>query len=276
MTLTASGVGPRTLPRGLAAVVETLELDQVRLITAIELERLRCQLGVATPAKVLAARLREHGWLLKTPRRGVYEFAPGAHAGALSRGDATLSLQSALAARPDMAAGLTMQSAAWARGDADRLPQRLEIAAATPAAARSLARVLGDDARVTVFTPQLPWEHRRGAPTLSAESLVVHMAARPRDVRSWTSALEWLPDVATAATAERLQAEIAGRPDSVATRTAYLLSGLRPDLAAKVSPARTSGKVYFGSRGPLLRHDQVLQVADTVLPFDPRTLTAVA
>jgi hypothetical protein len=275
MPPTAAPRSPRTLPRGLAAVVEALEFDQAHLVTAEQLERIRCQQGVATPTKVLAARLRERGWLLKTPRRGVYEFAPGAHAGALSRGDATLSLQSVLAARPDLNAGLALQSAAWALDAADRLPQRLEIAAGTPAAARSLSRVLGDDARVVLFAPRLPWEHRRGVPVLAADSMLTHMATHPRDVRSWSSALEWLPDVAADATGERLNAELTGRPAAVATRLAYLLSGLRPDLAAQITPAHLPGKVYFGGRGPLRRHDQARQVADTLLPFDPRTLDAV-
>lgn len=274
MTPAAPGTihAPRTLPRGLAAVVEALELDQAHLVTVDMLEQIRLRMGVATPAKVLAARLRERGWLLKTPRRGVYEFAPGAQAGALSRGDATLPLQAVLRARPDLRAGLTLQSAAWALDAADRAPTRLEIAAATPAAAHSLARVLDDRARVTVFSPQLPWESHRGVPVLSADSVLVHMATHPRDVRSWSSALEWLPDLAADAAADRLTAELAGRPAAVATRLAYLLSGLRPDLTEQIAPQRPTGKVYFGSRGPLRRHDARHQVADTLLPFDPRTL----
>lgn len=275
MTRTKVGHAARTLPRGLAAVVEALELEQTHLVTSEALETIRLREGVGTPTKVLAARLRERGWLLKTPRRGVYEFAPGAHAGPLSRGDATLPLQAALTARPELGAGLALQSAAWALDAADRLPDRLEIAAATPAAARSVSRVLGDRARVLVFAPHLPWEHHRGVPVLSADSLLVHMGTHPRDVRSWSSALEWLPDIAADATGARLMTELAVRPTSVAARLAYLLSGLRPDIAEQVAPETPSGKVYFGARGPLRHHDQRYQVADTVLPFDPRTLAPV-
>jgi hypothetical protein len=34
--------------------------------------------------------------------------------------------------------------------------------------------------------------------------------------------------------------------------------------------------VYFGPRAQMLRHDSRYLVADTLLPFDPRTLPSVA
>lgn len=272
----------RTLPRGLASIVEALEMDQAHLVTARTLDELRRQAGISTPAKVLAARLRQRGWLLPTPRRGVYEFAPGSSAGPLSRGDVTLPLQAALYARPKLTAGLTLQSAAWALGAADRAPTRLEIAAPDVQAVRSLTRTLGAAARVVRFAPRLPWERHRGVAVLSADSVLVHAAARPSDVRSWESALEWLTDLAADAQSDRIATELTGRPRSVAARLAYLLSGMRPDLAAALDEdlsRRTAKgsrqKVYFGPRGTLRRHDSRRQVADTVLPFDPRRLPEV-
>ena len=274
--MTLSGLGGRTLPRGLAALVTALERDGADLVTLDEIDALRRAEGLATPAKVLASRLRDRGWLLATPARGVYEFSPGAHAGAFSRGSLVLPLRAVLRAHPDLRAGLTLQSAAWALGAADRAPARLEIAAPDGSAVAVLSRALGERARVLVFAPRLGWERRRGVPTLAPDSLLVHMAARPRDVRSWSSALEWLPDIAAEADAVRLRAELAHRPRAVTTRLAYLLSGLRPELAedldAELDAAGAAGKVYFGGRGPLRRHDASRQVADTVLPFDPRTL----
>ena len=275
MTLAASTHGAaRTLPRGLAPIVEALELDQVNLVTIGLIQEIRLRAGLATPANVLASRLRAHGWLLATPQRGVYEFAPGSHAGPLSRGTLTLPLQAALRAHPRPDVGLTFQSAAWALGMADRAPSRLEVTAPNAKTASRLSRVLGEGARVLVFTPHLPWETRYGVPVLSADSLLVHTAAQPRHVRSWASALEWLPDIAADASPARTVIEVADRPASVATRLSYLLSGLRPDIAAAVAPP-IRGKVYFGPRGRLLRHDATRQIADTLLPFDPRTLAAV-
>ena len=260
----------RTLPRSLAPLVEALELDQARLLTTDDLDQLRQRAGITTPAKVLAARLRDHGWLLPTDRRGVYEFAPGAHAGALPRGDLTTPLQAVLRARPDLVAGLTLQSAAWALDAADRAPTRLEIAAADRASADSIATILGVQVRVMVFRPQLPMPSRRGVPVLAADSVIVHMAARPRDVRSWSSALEWLPELASDLNIDQIQRELHHRPAAVTARLGYLLSGLRPDIADQLPP--TTSKVYFGGRGRLLRHDATWLIADTVLPVDPRHL----
>lgn len=269
------GSTARTLPAGLATIVEALELDQVRLVTTEMLEDLRRRAGIATPARLIASRLRDRGWLLATRRRGVYEFAPGSHAGAVSRGDQTLQLQAVLAARPDWSVGLTMQSAAWALGLADRAPSRLEVAVPDRDVARGVGGILGDEARVLTFAPHLPMEGRRGVPVLSADSVVVQMAAHPTHVRAWQSALEWLPDLAAEATRDRVAQELAGRPRAVAARAAYLLSGLRPDISAQVAPS-PAGKVWFGPREQLLRHDSTLLVADTILPFDPRTLSSVA
>ena len=275
MTLDASShETARTLPQGLAPIVEALELDQVSLVTIGLIQEIRLRAGLATPANVLASRLRTHGWLLATPQRGVYEFAPGSHAGPLSRGTLTLPLQAALRAHPRPDVGLTFQSAAWALGMADRVPARLEVAAPNAKTASRLSRVLGEGVRVLVFTPHLPWETRHGVLVLSTDSLLVHMAARPGHVRSWASALEWLPDIAADASPARTVIEVADRPASVATRLSYLLSGLRPDIADAVAPP-PRGKVYFGPRGRLLRHDATRQIADTLLPFDPRTLAAV-
>lgn len=265
----------RTLPRGLAPIVEALELDEVSLVTIGLIDEIRLRAGLATPANVLAARLRARGWLLATPQRGVYEFAPGSHAGPLSRGTLTLPLQAALRAHPRPDVGLTFQSAAWALGFADRAPSRLEVAAPNAKTASRLSRVLGEGARVLVFTPHLPWETRHGVAVLSADSILVHMSAHPSHLRSWASTMEWLPDVAANASPASAVIEVTGRPASVATRLSYLMSGLRPDIAELVAPP-PRGKVYFGPRGRLLRHDATRQIADTLLPFDPRTLPAVA
>ncbi len=274
MTTSASSL--RTLPRGLAAIVAELEMDQRVLVTTADLEAIRLRAGVATPTKMLALRLRERGWLLPTAQRGVYEFAPGAHAGALSSGQVTLPLQAVLHGRPELRACLTLQSAAWAMGLADRAPARMEVAAPDMATTERLNRLLREDARILTFKPRLPRSQLRGVPTMAPDSVLVHMAARPRDVRSWSSALEWLPDLAAELTKDQLHHELAGRPAAVSTRAGYLLSGLRPDLALRtVLPGH--GSVHFGSRKATpQRRDARLQVTDSLLPFDPRTLSSVA
>ena len=110
----------------------------------------------------------------------------------------------------------------------------------------------------------------KGVPVLRPDSILAHMAASPSRVRSWASAAEWLPDVAAEATAEGILAELRGRAATVAARLGYLLQGLRPDIAEQSTGP--SAKTWCGPRGPLIRHDSHWQVADTLLPFDPRTL----
>lgn len=99
---------PRTVSRSLAAIVEDLEVDQPELVTMPTLRDLLERHGVATPANVVAARLRILGWLLDTGTRGVWEFSPASRAGPISRGDPTLPLSAALAAQPALPAALAL------------------------------------------------------------------------------------------------------------------------------------------------------------------------
>ncbi|MGB4778759.1 type IV toxin-antitoxin system AbiEi family antitoxin [Microbacterium sp.] len=260
----------RTIPPSMGGILEELELEQPTLVTSAHLARLVAQQGVQTPVKVVAARLRERGWLLPTGRRGVWEFAPAAVAGAYSRNDPVTPLRAFLAGRPDARCALTFQAAAWAHGLADRAPARLEVAAATSDLVRQLPAVLAG----TVFDPRLDCQTLRAVPVLAVESVIVHMAARPSAVRSWASALEWFPEMTQLLALDPLERELARRPVSVRARTGYLLQGLRPDLAdALLSAGPVGGKTWFGPRGKLRRHDAAWQIADTLLPFDPRTLT---
>lgn len=265
----------RTLSAGLAPVVEELELERPDLVTTASLAQIVARHGVRTPVRVVASRLRERGWLLATGERGVWEFAPAAHAGPIGRGQVTLPLQAALRRRPELECGLTFQSAAWAHGLADRAPNRLEIVAFDPAT----ARVLKTAGRVSTFGPRLATVSLRGVPVLALESVLVQLATHPDDVRSWSSTVEWLPDVATEAEWKHLEVELADRPIRVTIRLGYLLDGLRPDLATHLEArAAASGRtrtVWFGSRdAPQRRRSRRWHVTDTLLPFDPADLQA--
>lgn len=258
----------RGIPVSLAPVLEQLELEQADLVTMSRLDELVRSAGVRTQTRTVAARLRERGWLLPTGQRGVWEFAPAAVAGAHSRGGPTTLLRAALA-RADIPCGLTFQAAAWALGLADRAPARVEVAAADDRAAARLP----DGLDVSVFAPRLPYDKAKGVPVLRPASVLTHMAATPSRVRSWASALEWLPEVAAEATADDVLRELDGRPATVSARLGYLLHGLRPDIASRIDGPAT--KTWFGPRGQLVRHDTRWQVADTLLPFDPRRLEPV-
>ena len=128
-----------------------------------------------------------------------------------------------------------------------------------------------------MFIPTLPYQHARGVSVLAVESVLVHMCAKPTSIRSWESAVEWLPDLAAETTAIAISQELANRPRTVAARTGYLLQGLRPDIAKSIEESwPLTGKTWFGSRNRQLRYDGHWRVADTLLPFDPRTLEAVS
>lgn len=262
----------RSISPALAGVLERLELDQPELVTSEDLARLIEEAGLRTPAKVVASRLRATGWLLATARRGVWEFAPAATAGPYSRQDPVTALRAFLSKRPLARCALTFQAAAWAQGVADRAPARLEVAAAD----RELVRQLPHTVMASVFAPHLEYIQRRGVPVLQPASVVVHMTSRPNVVRSWESAREWLPGLAVELDGDELARELDGRPATVSARTGYLLQGMRPDLADRIAMANPSrSKTWFGSRGPLRRHDSQWQIADTILPFDPRHLPAI-
>ncbi|MFT4083947.1 MAG: type IV toxin-antitoxin system AbiEi family antitoxin [Nocardioides sp.] len=259
----------RSIPPSLAPVVAELELEAADLVTTAKLDEIVKASGVGTATRTVATRLRERGWLLPTGQRGVWEFAPGATAGAVSRGGHTRLLRSVFA-RTDVACGLTFQAAAWAHGIADRAPVRLEVAAESAREARKLP----DGLDVSVFDPTLGYVTLKGVPVLRPASVLAHMASSPTDVRSWTSALEWLPDLVAEATPDDVLTELNERPATVTARLGYLIQGLRPDIAEKI--AGPSTKTWFGPRQKVIRHDSHWQIADTLLPFDPRSLASVA
>lgn len=266
----------RTLSRGLAPVVEEMEVEQPELVTTAALEAIVERVGLRTPVRVVASRLKDQGWLLPTGQRGVWEFAPAAHGGPVGRNGVTTPLQAALKRRPDVRCGLTFQAAAWAHGLADRAPASLEIAVFDAGNVRALKGA----GRVSTFHPVLPTVMLRGVPVLVVESVLVQMAERPGEVRSWASAREWLPDVAAEASWSRVMAELLGRPSGVRRRLGYLLSGVRPDLAkqlqVKEKPTRDGRWVLFGSADePYRRDDAVWRVHDSLLPFDPGNLPHV-
>jgi AbiEi antitoxin C-terminal domain len=258
----------RTLSPSLAAVVEELEVEQPTVVTADALRAIVTRHRLGTSPKVIAARLRQAGWLLPTERRGVWEFAPGAHAGPIGHGDPTLPLQVALAAHPHLSAALALGTAAWALGCADRVPSTLDVA--VPVGTR-LRDALTRRMAITTFTTSIGPVRAKGVPCHRPESVLVHLAADPTAPRSWTSVLEWLPDLAAEATCEVFAAELSDRPRSISIRAGYLLSGLRPDLAA---PLKTlvGEAVRFGPRSqPLRRHVGSWRILDYLLPSDPTT-----
>lgn len=260
-------VPSRSLTRQLAPLVAELELRQPVLISLQELAALAEETGLRTPAKVVAARLRATGWLLPTGQRGIYEFAPGAHAGPYGHGDPFIGLRAALSAGHSLTVAL--QSALWLHGLAERAPDRHELAAppdsTVPAAVRRRMRVIRFSARLPAArVDQLPVHH--------AATILVHIATKPGDVRGWATFAEALPELAARSTLGDLEHELSARPGPARPRLAYLLSGAAPALADRLQPTRPSTVTWFGSSRSSRRYDKRFNVADGLLPFDPRTL----
>jgi len=258
----------RSLSPTLAAVVEELELDQTPVVTMGLLHEIADRNQLGTHPKVIAARLREQGWLLPTGQRGVWEFAPGAHAGPYGHGDPTMPLRAALAADPDLAAALALGTAAWARGVADRVPTTLDVA--VPAGVHVPAG-LARTASVTTFTSAIGYTTVKGVPCHRPETVLVHLSAEPGAPRSWGAVAEWLPDLAAEADAQVFAEEVAHRSRSTKVRAGYLLSGMRPNLAAPLA-SLVGDPVRFGRRTEQLRrHVSTWRVLDSALPVDPTT-----
>ncbi|WP_162616377.1 type IV toxin-antitoxin system AbiEi family antitoxin [Xylanimonas allomyrinae] len=237
-------------------------------MTAAQIAEIATRHGIRTEPRLIAHRLREAGWLLPTGTRGVWEFAPGAHAGPFGHGDPTTPLRAALDRDPSLDAALCLHTAAWAHSLADRVPAKLDIA--VPIGSR-LPAGLARQTTAVRFDARLPRTRLKGVPVHAVESIVVHLAAAPSVVR-WASVGEWFGELAALADGSNLQAEVDGRPEAVQRRVGYLLSGSRPDLAEPFVPARSAGKVWFGPRARTIRNSAPWLIADTILPFDPTML----
>lgn len=261
----------RYIPQWLSPVVEMLELERPELLTMDELTAIAEKTGVRTQGYVIADRLRRLGWLLETPQRGVWEFVPAENAGPYSAADPLLPVKAFILSHPDCRYALTMQSAAWALGLADRVPARIEVSFERRPAVKVPQEIFP-----TIFESSIGTIESKGVLCFRPESIVVHMAQKPSIVRSWRGVLEWLPDVVYEMMSVQLLDELAGRPQSVWSRTGYLVSGMRPDLADKILRGiKTNSKTRFGPRKSAIRNDERWKVSDTLLPFDPRELESV-
>jgi predicted transcriptional regulator of viral defense system len=259
----------RSLSRGLAQLVAELELRQPTLVTTGELAQLALEAHVKTPAKVLADRLRRTGWLLPTAQRGVYEFAPGAHAGPYGHGDPFIDLRAALLVGR-MPALVALQSALWLHGMAERAPDRHEVA--VPGGA-SVSRAIEDRMRVVRFSHRLPAAEIDQLAVHQPPTILVHLATKPGDVRGWGVFAQTLAELVTRSSVDELERELKHRPGAVRPRLAYLLSGVAPEVAQRLQPTRPSNVTWLGQSRVSRRFDKRFNVADSLLPFDPRTLT---
>lgn len=256
---------PRSVPQWLAGFLSELELDRPAIVTSDAVAEIRERLGVKPAPHRIVEELRRRGWLLDTGVQGAWEFVPAERAGAISSGDPFLALRATLETISEVAVSVALGSAVWLLNMADRAPDRPEVAlpkgAHVPVALKRHYRVVHHNARLEPLKVQRLPVHR-------AATILVHLAARPTDVRSWGSMLAALPELVAQAPEEEIHSELEGRTKATRVRFAYLVAGIAPDLIEALS-IRPGGKVWFGPRAPLRRHNARWRVADTILPFPP-------
>jgi hypothetical protein len=256
---------PRSIPPWLADVVAELELDRPAVVTRDLVRHLRKRLGVRAPVGRIVEELHARGWLLKTGVHGAWEFVPGERAGAISSGDPFLPLRATLETAPELAAFVALGSALWLLDIADRAPEPPEVALPkgirVPVGLKRAYRTVHHDARLGPVRVQ-------GLPVHRPATVLVHLATKPTDVRSWGNVLDCLPALLGSSPEDEVRAELQGRPHATRVRFAYLVGGLAPDLIRRLA-IEPAGKVWFGPRGPLRHHDAHWQVADTLLPTPP-------
>ncbi len=274
----------RSIPPSLARLVEQLELERPAAVSVAQVAEIIARTNVRTPPRVAIQRLAKRGWLLRTGVRGTWEFAPADRAGAFSANNPLLPVQAFLLVeetrRPRDASAedgilaepptLALASALWLHDLLDRAPERPELAVSRGMSARSALR---RHCRLVHFRSHLRPVRKGGVYVHSPATVLVHLAHRPQDVRSWASILEHLGRLVAAADPDQVREELAGRPAATRARLAYLVRGVAPAWAERLY-ATPRGRIWFGPRQQPKRYDPTLRIVDTVLPVAPADLAA--
>jgi predicted transcriptional regulator of viral defense system len=261
----------RKIPSHLADIIEELELERPELVSTSEIQELIEKFDVQVPSNRVIQRLSENGWLLKTDVRGVWEFSPAERAGPYSKESPFLPLKAIRKKDSDRDIRVALDSAMWCHDVLDRLPSEIEVVLPSqehvPAAIKRNYRVLRFDAHLDPVTAN-------DVPVQKLETILVHLVDKPNDVQSWTSVFDWLPDLVDEVERENVLTELHDRSHATKIRFSYLLSGLAPDFVEDIN-IEPAGKVWFGPRETLRRHNATWNVADTILPVDPEELDPV-
>jgi len=195
---------------------------------------------------------------------------PAEHAGPFSHGDRWLTLRATVDKQSDQPVCIALGSALWLLDLTDRAPDVAEVALPTgvhvPVALRRAYRVVR-------FDPRLALKQIRGLKVHGPATVLVHLAHRPSQVRSWGAVLDVLADLIAATSIDDVRAELEGRPHATWVRLAYLTAGVAPDLVEQLDVV-PGYKVWFGPRDRLRHHDATWNVADTVLPIRPTDLAS--
>lgn len=201
------------------------------------------------------------------------EFAPekweAVDARAISFGAALRPVRALLAADPSLRIAAALGTALALLNITDRAPDVPEVAIAKR---QRIPRPLrGPEARVVRLDWSLPTLLVQNVPVHRPETVLVHLADRPTQVRSWAAILDALPRLVAECDATEIADELRGRPLATCVRLAYLTQGVAPSLA-KTLRITPGGRVWFGPRGKLRHHNAAWNIADTIMPIAPGEL----
>lgn len=254
----------RSVPRSVAPVLEALEMDQPTLVTLSLLDELIGETSSSTSAAYAARILRERGWLLPLRSPGVWEFAPGARAGAFGSGDPFIEIRARFATRPiDVA--IAAESAAWLHGLSTRAPEPHVVGASTEV---NVPKSL-DHFRIVRWLAEEPLDDHEGLPVWSVSTLIAFMGARPERYRDWPNVSEWIAVAAKRISVEALRNELADQPRSGWARTSYLLSvgeqhEMGEELLSGAPPG--GGPFHLGPRDLKSKFSSRFEVIDHIFP----------
>jgi hypothetical protein len=193
--------------------------------------------------------------------RGVWEFAPGARAGAFGSGDPLIELRATLAHRPSLPLSVGAESAAYLLGLVSRRPDTEVIGA--PEGVRLPKALAG--MRLVRWSPKAKRVVKDGLPIWSVDTLLVFMGAKPSAYRDWPNVGEWLRQGMGRTDPESIEAELQGRSRAAWARVSYLLAkGGRELEATRLLDSAPPGKgpFYLGRRSGPGRYDARFDVVD--------------
>ena len=209
---------PRAITRGLAPLLEILELDQPHVVTTADLAAVAADVGLKWAPRDIARRLVEGGWLLPLVTRGAWEFAPAARAGAFGAGDPFVELRATLRKRPDSPFVVAAESAAYLLGLSSRRPDPEVIGA--PVGARTTPSL--EAFRVVRWQPAAPLRVIDGLPTWTVETLIAFLSSKPARYKDWPNVPEWIQSAFQELGIDMLKQELRDEARSSWMRAAYL------------------------------------------------------
>jgi len=248
-------------------MVEAMEFEQPRVVTLPMLTKIARDTGVAKDeagAAKLAYRLQELGWLGSVRTKGVWEFLPGARAGAVSSGDRFLEFRAYTTMHTEWPGVLGMESAASLLGLAQHLPSREVVALPRGAA---VPKALSEWRFVTVSMPEVGLEFRDHLPIWSLEGLIAGIATRPSGYRDLPGLAQWLPGASAKLRTDTLLECLWDAPTSVWQRAAYLarLAGADETAQALLTQRPPEHMAWFGATRRGGTYDPVTKVTDADL-----------